>query len=95
MGGPAAHVGKQARRQLDRRLSLLGLAAADGAAIEYALFERGALQGLNAGHLVDRYRAMAVIGTRLRPGKPRRCRRIWRQRQDRVSASASNESDAV
>src|ERR1700683_2608806 len=24
---------------------------------------RGALQGLNAGHLVDRYRAMAVIGT--------------------------------
>src|SRR6202040_3126132 len=32
---------------------------------------------------------------RLRPGKPHRCRRIWRQRQDRVLASASNESDAV
>src|SRR6202030_2939075 len=87
---------------------------------------RDALQRLNAGHLVDRDCAMALVGCpassatparcapapecrssrrsrlcdgprrrRLRPGKPHRCRRIWRQRQDRVLASANNESDAV
>jgi hypothetical protein len=32
---------------------------------------------------------------RQRPGKPHRYRRIWRQRQDLVLASASNESGAV
>src|SRR5580658_3695356 len=32
---------------------------------------------------------------RLRPGKPHKYQRIWRQRLDRVWASASNENDAV
>src|SRR5215468_7008036 len=32
---------------------------------------------------------------RLQPGKPHRYRRIWRQRQDLVFASASNETGAV
>ncbi len=56
---------------------------------------RDALQGLNAGHLVDRDRAMGCRQRWPQPCRSRRCRRTWHRRRDWASGSANNGRDAA